>query len=200
MSSDPYASPETSAASATPPAIAKKPSRLIVFGILHIVGAVIGLGGLIVNFAQGDPKEAFTEAFKQPGVNVIISEDALNALDPIFKYQQPLAIAGLVIAVLLLLSGIGLLMSTSWSLKLSNIYSTLSLIMKVVAIILAVTLFAPAYNKFFDSITGMDETMLSIMKGSVIGGLFAPLLIAIYPILSFILLNKKVVKDHLGVS
>lgn len=200
MSADPYASPETSAASSTPPPIAQKPSRLIVFGILHIVGAVIGFGGLIVNFAQGDPKDAFVKVLERPGIDATFNQEALNALDPIVKYNQPLVIGSFIVAVFLLLSGIGLMKSTTWSLKFSNIYSALSLILKAIILVLAVVVLLPAYNEFFDLVTGMEPSKQEKVRIIMIGGLFFPLIIIIYPILSFILLNKKVVKDHLGVS
>ncbi|MDB4294505.1 hypothetical protein OAE11_01855 [Akkermansiaceae bacterium] len=175
----------------------KKPARMIVFGILHIVGAVFGLITLVINFAQGDPRKAFKKAFDQPGMKMEVSDEALSALDPVFQYTTPILIGTLLVAVPLLISGIGLLMSTTWSLKLSNIYVALSLIMKIATLVIGLLILGPAYDQFFDAIGGENNTMIKIMKTSTKAGIYAGLAVAIYPILSFILLNNKVVKDHL---
>ncbi|MDB4387283.1 hypothetical protein N9Z15_03660 [Akkermansiaceae bacterium] len=197
MTTDPYSTPETSPAPATPPPMMKKPARMIVFGILHIVGAVFGLITLVINFAQGDPRDAFKKAFDQPGMKMEVSDEALSALDPVFQYTTPILIGTLLVAVPLLISGIGLLMSTTWSLKLSNIYVALSLIMKIATLVIGLLILGPAYDQFFDAIGGENNTMIKIMKTSTKAGIYAGLAVAIYPILSFILLNNKVVKDHL---
>ena len=200
MTTDPYSSPATSPAPATPPLMVKKPARMIVFGILHIVGAVFGLGTLVFNFAQGDPREVMREAFNQPGMEMEVTDAALSALDPVFQYTIPLLIGMLLVAVPLLISGIGLLKSTTWSLKVSNVYVVLSLIMKAVTLVVGLMILAPAYDQFFESIGGGNEMMVAIMKASSKAGIYGGLAVAIYPILSFVMLNNKVVKDYLKVT
>ncbi|MGJ8697230.1 MAG: hypothetical protein ACSHYF_13005 [Verrucomicrobiaceae bacterium] len=199
MSLDPYSSPESQVTPPMPPPMIPKPARMLVFGIIHIVGAVIGFAGLAVNLFQGDPKEAFIAAFNQPGQpKAEFSDDALAAIDTILQTQIPITIAQVILCALLLVSGIALLRSASWSLKLSNLYSGLSILVKVALLILAITTLAPAYDRLFDGISGMNPAVFKILRPTMTISIYSPVLIGIYPLLTYFLLNTKVVKNYLA--
>jgi|GEM_PF-1341184 len=198
MPQDPYSPPRESAARATPPPLVTKPARMIVFGILHIIGAVIGFVGLIVNFAQGNPKDVFRKTLGGADIDIQVTDAALAALDPVVKYTSIFVLISFLVAVPLLISGIGLLRSARWSLPLSNIYAVLSVIAKIIFLLISALVIAPAYERFFDTLIVEETSMLKLMKKSLQVGLYSSAILVIYPILSFILLNKAVVKDYLA--
>ncbi|MGC6427085.1 MAG: hypothetical protein ACON5H_08835 [Akkermansiaceae bacterium] len=199
MSENAYSPPETSAAIPTPPPISGKPARMIVFGILHLVGGLIGLIGIATNLFQGDPKQATLDAFAQPGQpKPVFSPDALAALDEGLRFNSIFIVIGIILFALIIVSGLGLLMSKKWSLKASNTYAVLSILSKIVSLGVAITLIGPAYNRFFDGVSQVDETLMAIMRPALTWGLYGSLFIVVYPILSLILLNKETVRRYLA--
>lgn len=189
----------------TPP-----PTRIKVFGILHIVFAGIGmLGGL---FQAGmlmfkSQIESWTNAGNS-GVAADRQLEFQRAIEAASEpYNIPTIVLSFLLAAVMLVAGIALVRQSRSALKWSNGYAWSSIALKLATIALYLIVLLPAMNAQFDAMVGSSgmgkqETMvLNGMKiGMAVAGVVGPLMYCIYPILALVMLNKPVVKAALGLE
>jgi len=205
--SDPYlpgaASLQPSPPAFPPPVPPARPAQIRVFGILHLVIAGFGLLMLAFSaFMQGVSRSMMESQQKAGGVQEIqakMTREMTEAMQPLTYLQYG---ASVILSALLILAGIGLLKWKRSGLKWSNSYAWTSIILKVISIVGMFVLVLPRLNSFVDQMqTGSkgDETMIGVLKASMIGGmLVGPLMYCIYPVLVLILLNRKSVREALS--
>ena len=79
--------------------------------------------------------------------------------------------------------------------KLSNVYSILSILFKIISVILIVAVVLPGYQTFCDGVSGADETLTTTICLTIkITTVLTPIVTMIYPIIALILLTRQSVK------
>jgi hypothetical protein len=172
-----------------------RPPVVLVFAILHLVFAGLGLMGgawnLFVAIA-GNP--LLKIGGPTPGM-----EAQLAMQDKIGWATVVSAILSLLIAVPMIIAGIQMLRDRKNGLKWSNIYAYASLFAKAVGMVLIVVVVMPASREMMDTLmndpkfpAGMRSTMSGAMTG---GAILTVVLSCIYPVLTLVLLNRPAIKE-----
>ncbi|MFK7912084.1 MAG: hypothetical protein AB8F34_16010 [Akkermansiaceae bacterium] len=203
-SMSPYQPPESGmqsseVASATQSGIPK------VFGILHLVfgglGLVFGLFAIVsALFTEQMQKMQFATYSDE------LKEKMMEAMQPVYETQKwDLASScfSLVLATIMIVAGIKLVKYRRQGLKISNIYSALSVVHKLAAVGIVLAVKAPAMKQVgerLEDIGGAETAAMSSMIGpiAIVTGIVTAVLMAVYPILCYFLLNKKQSKDSLS--
>ncbi|MBK1829312.1 hypothetical protein JIN77_01110 [Verrucomicrobiaceae bacterium R5-34] len=193
---------EVSQSGMTPPpapeAMAVNPTPVPkVFGIIHIVYACLGGIGALV--AVGSVVMIKTLMAKVGGETEEV-DVFLEAYQQMEVYTYIDAGLKLVLALLLLVAGIGLLKKRLWAQKLSVTWAVLRI---VSAIVMTIVMMGPSreFQEKMGQVTenqpgAIDQSQLQgTMQGvsSVVGIIF----LCIYPILTLVFLSRKSVKDVL---
>ncbi|MDE0825207.1 MAG: hypothetical protein OSA48_00185 [Akkermansiaceae bacterium] len=178
-----------------------EPKRIKVFGVMHIVfgglGLLMSVGSVVMMQFQRAILEK-TQSASAPGME----EYNRVSLD-LMEKMKPMTYLGLVFTVilgsLLLVAGINLVKSRAKGVKLSNIYTYVSLALKFVGLILFFVMTKPIVDELIDPLmTDADtlmKTQLNVLKYTQLAtGVLTPVIGAIYPILVLALLNKPIVK------
>jgi hypothetical protein len=186
---------------AAPPVF--EPKRLKVFGVMHLVFGGLGFLMVALNLVglllKGVIEKA-TSAQGQPG-EMVEFQKRINESTAVASWVG--VVLGARVAVLILMAGLALVRRKKNSLKASNLYAWVSIGAKVVSLVLFVVIVAPAINGAMDDLTrevpADVKTMMSAVKvGTIASGFVGPVIMAIYPMLALILLNKPLVKDFLS--
>lgn len=176
-----------------------------VFGILHLVFG--GLGLLFGLFAV--VSALFTEQMQKMQFATYpdgVRERMMEAMQPVYETQKwDLASScfSLVLAVLMIVAGLKLVKYRRQGLKISNVYSLLSVLHKLAAVGIVIGVKAPAMKQVgekLEEIGGTESAAMSTMIGpvAIIIGILTAVVMAIYPVLSYFLLNKGQSKDSLA--
>lgn len=194
--------------SSTPPMspppmpLANPPGQIKVLGVLHLVFA--GLGIVIVLFGliyQGFSDSILRMQENAGGIQVAqarVSRALTEATQSInwFAYGS-----SLLLAIPLVVAGIGLLKGRRSGLAWSNGYAWTSILMKITYLILVATLAIPAMNRLLAEFEGQGleiKLFASVMKPTMVVSMVAtPILSCIYPVLVLILLNRESVRKAL---
>ncbi|MDB2430490.1 hypothetical protein N9W62_09990 [Akkermansiaceae bacterium] len=167
-----------------------KPSQVTVFGILHLLVATVGFGGIIFNkLDSNNPRTSILQSFqKDKEAPAEFTPEALEALDKALSLNLYFEIFSVILATMLL--------NARWGVGLSHKYSLLSIIAKIASIILIIIIAFPAYQTFCDGISGANETIVkTLCLVYKLGGVAGAFIMMIYPITSWILLTRQNVKD-----
>ncbi len=170
----------------------QRPVIATVFGILNLVFGILGLcstAATVVGFA-------------------VISSDMFDAQmkeqmkvqqfdDPIyFGLLSMQMILGLILSIVVIISGVGLLKFKPWGRKLANFYAVASLIMLLIGVAISVVFqIMPAINEANNPGAG-PEAIGGAIGGSV-GGVFTICFGSIYPICILVFLNRKQFVDQI---
>ncbi|MDA7888789.1 hypothetical protein N9A86_05360 [Akkermansiaceae bacterium] len=196
---NPYQSPGSKDHSEDSSPFVAKPAQVTVFGILHVVLSLIGFGGIIMQkLVSQNPKATILDTFQHDkDTPAQFTPEALEALNTALSLNVYFEVFTAILATMLLTSGLAMLLNARWGISLSNKYSVVSIVTKIVTIILLLTIAMPAYQSFCDGISGADEDLVTtvclLLKFSSIGG---AALMMIYPILAMILLTRQKVTDY----
>jgi hypothetical protein len=162
----------------------------LIFGVLGICIGVVAVSGLQEQMAAlqaqnpGVQKQPFNQAQLQDFI-----EKKTGNYRAIMKAQ---GIGTLILAFMMIASGIGLLMTQSWGRILALIYAGLSILFTVAAVLYTFAVLVPAVNEFAAGIERQGDQMarsmaMGVRIGIIGGGVINGLLI-LYPILVLILL------------
>ncbi|MFN9369873.1 MAG: hypothetical protein ACK6CT_14100 [Planctomycetia bacterium] len=189
MDQNPYLSPSASAAA--PPATPKAhPASLTVFGILNIIFGILGIcvtAGGVVPFVMELPSDP---AVPNPMLDLIKS----NAGYRTFLIVS-LALGGIV-AVTVIVGGIGLLLAKAWGRTLSIVYGWYSIVAAIVGMGVNFYLMQPLLAKMQDA---GGPGQLAVTAG-LVGGLIGAGLGMIYPVLLLVFMNRPAIRDAVGSS
>ena len=178
-----------------------EPKRIKVFGVLHIVFGALGLLGLVAVLVMSAAQEALMKLATSGGSGMDeYTRISLEVTKKLNSMSLVGAVFGAILAVLLLISGISLVKIRAKGVVWSNRYAWASIALKFVALLLFFLVTKPMLDGILDpymaEADGVLKTQLSMLKWSqAIGGVLSPFLMAIYPILALILLNRPVVKN-----
>ena len=158
----------------------------------------MGFGGIIFNkLDSNNPRTSILQSFqKDKEAPAEFTPEALEALDKALSLNLYFEIFSVILATMLLTSGLAMLLNARWGVGLSHKYSLLSIIAKIASIILVITIAFPAYQTFCDGISGANEAIVkSLCLVYKFGGVAGAFIMMIYPITSWILLTRQKVKD-----
>lgn len=195
---NPYQAPESETLLNGVSPLVPKPSQVTVFGILHLLVATVGFGGIIFNkLGSNDPRTSILQSFQQnKEAPAEFTPEALEALDKALSLNLYFEIFSVILATMLLTSGLAMLLNARWGVGLSHKYSLLSIIAKIASIILIITIAFPAYQTFCDGISGTNEAIVkTLCLVYKFGGVAGAFMMMIYPITAWILLTRQKVKD-----
>ncbi len=175
-----------------------------VFGILHLVfgglGVVFGIFGMVNLW--------FSESYagKQYSSYPEEMRGEMEALmEPMYEVQVwdiVSSVGSMVLAVLLIVSGVMLVKYRRLGRKISNIYSGLSVVHKLFGIAVVALVKAPAMREVGESLDRMGGGT-GVDVGGVMGpavlvvGVISALVMMVYPVLSFFMLGKKQARESL---
>ncbi len=163
----------------------KRPTSILVFGILHIVFGVLGLCGTVISAA--------VFAIPNDGADPVIT--AMHESEPYRLYLIASIPLGVIATAALLAAGIGLLNNKPWSRPLSNFYAWYVIVLTVVSVgVNMVVLVLPAFEALDGPLTPENAGEL----GGTLGGVCGSFLGLAYPICVLFFLNREVVKNWLS--
>ena len=178
----------------------KRPTSVTVFGILNIVFAVIGMCGVAVTAAQPAILQAMEQGAKDNGQEV--QQDPVQKLlaaDPKVRLIGNISTgSGVVVTLVLLISGVALLLMRPWGRTLSIVYAVYDILSKIA--------FSALSFWFIQSaLEGQEEVPAEIPVGTL-QGIFAfsfgcSLIFGlVYPIVLLIFMFRTTVTEAFGVS
>jgi hypothetical protein len=188
----------------------QRPASVLVIAILNIIGGGLGLLGTVCSgggqllgggkmftgsttAAPPGKQQEFTEFEEyQKRAEKFLNEELPGG--PALKYGE--MSVGLVLSVLMLVSGIGLLSMQSWARVLAILYAILSILHHLASLIFAVGFTLPAARDFFAKKPPGNEminTFASIMEIILIVSVVVGFLFIIYPIVVLILMLRPYV-------
>ena len=178
----------------------KRPTSVTVFGILNIVFAVVGMCGVALTAAQPAIQQAMEQAAKDGGQEVQRDPvQELLATDPKVRLIGNISTgSGVVVSLVLLISGVALLLMKSWGRTLSIVYAVYDILSKIV--------FTALSFWFIQSALEAQEEVPADIPPGTLEGIFAlsfscSLIFGlIYPILLLIFMFRTAVTEAFGVS
>jgi hypothetical protein len=188
----------------------QRPGVIKVFGIMHIILGAVGVIGGIISIGSQLASKAILQALadgmgEEAGAEFMqLTIDYTSKLASISYFDLG---ARLLIAVLIIVAGVALLKGRRTAIKKSNLYCFVSIGLKVLMLVLIVVVVAPATGEFYDALGKVQESagaaqpegMANFQKAAgTVGQMITPIVSLVYPILAFIMLNRKPVKDWLA--
>jgi hypothetical protein len=172
-----------------------QPQTVKIFGIMHIVLAVYGVGASALGAyiaLVGNPFFQFMPQTPQLNQQIEMQASMQQKILPftIFSYVMTLTLS-----VLLLIAGIKLLQKRRSGLAWSNYYAWISVAGKVITAVLTFIYILPTTREMMGT-PAIPGAAKSIMETAMIVGTIIGMLIPFtYPILALILLNLKKTKE-----
>lgn len=197
----PYQTP-ASAPPPMPPGGSGEPSAIKVFGILHLVLAVIGVGTGLWTLVSMQFADAFT---RQAGEEM--AKVQLAFMNDIAWVSVMTGIFTLLLAGLLAVAGIKLVRSRPDGVRWSHRYAWTSIATKLVSLVVAVVVVLPATQRMMGEIMasgpgmpgGAEQTVTTVMRvTTAVTTVVSPLLSCLYPALALFFLSRQPVKDWIG--
>lgn len=193
---DPYQAPETDVTNYDSEALLPSATSKIpkVFGILHIIYAVIGgIGGLVIIFTPRSFKSTLTslqQYVKEREESVASSSNAYSEWEIIATVDGTIRI---ILAVVLLIAGIHLLQQKSSGVTFTRLWA-------VTRMIVAVPLVYLTLRTQLEMMSILESIEFPIgMRGTkAISAVFEIIILCIYPLINLIILSRPSVKNSLS--
>jgi hypothetical protein len=185
----------------------KRPTSVLVIAIFHfifggfgLIGGLVGLVFGIIMFAQPKPPPGFVVASNPP--TITDTSMYLDANVPFWReVSLSLAVVGLGLSIILLVSGFGLLFMKPWARTLSIGYGAGSIVLQCCSLFYTIVYLTPAQIALYDQMpppAGMTaaqaQSIASLSKTAVSAGQFAGLLGLIYPVIVLIIMSRPKVR------
>lgn len=166
---------------------------ITVFGILHIVFGAIGILMGSLALMGGNQTEQLRAQFEGTGVDM--NSVDWSAIEQSQSMGPLVAVFQLLRAVLLLVAGIMLVKCAASALKLNNIWVVLAIIGTIIGTFVSMKMM----GAMTEAIAASAPDAAPMIKAAMFGGAMIGILIGLtYPIVSFIFLNRRPVKEFLG--
>jgi len=181
---NPYQPQTSDPASALPNG--QRPAVATVFGILNLVFGIMGICGTVVSAASFAVLSS--DAF-DPEMKARMNMQQFD--NPIYFGLLCMQMAmGTILAVVVIISGIGLLKFKPWGRKLANFYAVASLLLLVIAIANSVIFqIMPAIQEANNPGAGPEAVGGAV--GGTIGGVLTLCFGTIYPVCILVFLNRR---------
>jgi len=174
------------------------PRIVMVFGILHLVFAGIGMINAASKLFMAIAGNPF---LKMQGSSADAQVQAqMSMMDKVKTVEITGAGLSILVGVVMIIAGIKLVKGRRDGLGWSNKYAYLSLLEKLAKIVIAFAVVIPATREMMMDVmkggTPMPSGMNTVMEISLIGGVIGSVLVAaIYPILTLVLLNRRGLRE-----
>ena len=191
MATNPFHAPELPAG---PPDLppAARPASLVVFGVLNIVFGLLsmcGAAGSSVMFFVDLPRDP---ALPNPMLDLIKS-------NPTFRLTQMVNMGiSIVLAVALMLAGIGLLRSKAWGRTLSVGYGWCAIAGIVLAMIVNWIYLVQPMLANLKQAGGAGGPAETLAMGTAVGGMASGCFGLVYPVILLVFMNRPALRDWLA--
>lgn len=163
-----------------------------VFGIIHICYAVLGGLGAFAGVAS----IAFLKVMaEKAGEDVKEIQPMVDAFDGMAFYMYTDMAIKLVLALSLLVAGIGLLKRKPWSGKLSIGWAVSRIVIAVGMMVWGLQISAEFQEKLGAVQDAQQEQVQQLSQG--VGNVLGIVVLCVYPIVTIVFMSKKSVKDAL---
>ncbi len=180
-----------------------EPGRIRVFGIIHLVfgglGVISALGGILWLVFQEEIM-GVTNTGEPP--ELVAVQEKLHR--DVASHSWISIVFSLIVSILILRAGIALMKRRRSSVRLSNTYAFASLVAKVVGVFLFFVMVVPVVSGALETMLGEsipDPDAQAVLAGikilMVVAGVLFPLMGAIYPLCTILMLNKAQVREFL---
>ena len=189
---------QSEATEAQPPALpAKKSTIPKVLGVIHLViGGITMVSGLIGVFSGKSQADSYKETFAGKGMDTtLVSDGVLESLAVLDFPTTMIAGFELLASVLMVVAGIGLLKYQGWGRLITNVYASMSLLLKGVNVYVMAVIAMPFYEALIASDENMQIVGVGGMRAIVVGSIIVS---AVYPVVALILVNVKSSRLSLG--
>jgi hypothetical protein len=138
---------------------------LIVFGVLHLLGACFGF--CILSFHATGLGERFKEAQRaklqqqNPGVILVFEDELRPELKTIENVELS---ANAAFSVMLLAAGVGLLLRQGWARWLSVVYAVLSILFKIGDLVIVFAYVAPSWEEHVNADQVMGQLVVAVFS------------------------------------
>lgn len=185
MDPNPYRSPVAPAA-ASP---SSRPASLIVFGILNILFGVLGLCG-----TAGSSAMFFMDLPRDPAIpNPMLD---LIASNPTFRlFMQVTVVLGGLASLVLLVAGVGLLLTKAWGRTLSVGYAWYAIVAGIVGLLVN---WVYVMQPMLAAMKGAEGPAAFGAIGGLVGGLIGGLVSLAYPIVLLAFMNRTALRAALA--
>jgi hypothetical protein len=210
MQQSPYDAPQSTMMPQPPPDLVMEriiePPSIKVFGIFHLVVAGLGIIGTIAGLVMMQFTDQFSKmmTIAPPGSTATGSSPQELAMRQYMNdtrtYSYITYVFAIVLAVMLIIAGIGLLKRRESGRVMSIRYAWTSIGMKVITLLIMLTFMIPATTRYNEAMfSGMGSGMGSTMNIVTQATQFLSLLVTcIYPIVVLIMMRKEKVKTFLA--
>lgn len=168
----------------------RRPTSVTVFAIINFVFAGFGFLGLLTSVALFMTKAAQNNPVYEA-----------MARSPMFRvYNIVMMPIGLIVCIVLVLSGIGLLLLKRWGRTITMVYAVYAMVQSVVGTIMTFVFVLPALRQAAGGSGSSGAAATGAAIGTVVGAMFGLLVGLLYPILLLVFMTRPNVKAAFGVD
>lgn len=205
----PYDSPQSAMMPQPPPNLAMEtiiePPSIKVFGVFHLIVAGYGIVMTISSLVMLQFSDGFTKLMGAAGGGATaFSANQQQAMSQYMNDTKMFSyISGAfasVLAIMLIMAGIGLLKRRESGRVMSIRYAYTSIGLKVITLIMMLTFLMPATTRYNEAMfSGMGSSLGNTMNAAIkVSQILGVLIACIYPIVVLIMMRKEKVKTFLA--
>jgi hypothetical protein len=201
----PYHTSQTQMPAQSPDVILREPGAIKVFGVLHLVIAGYSIFteaiNLVINIFFPDLARSLS---KPRGISAPSSAEQEMALihymNEVKTYSYSSTAFSFILAIMLIVAGIGLLKGRVNGRVMSLRYAWISLVTKIVSFIIAIAVVMPATKRMaealYQNLPGTySQTMVDLMQYSP---LIVILISCVYPIIVLVVMKGQKIKEYMA--
>jgi len=187
---NPYRSPD---ASAPPPPLpaAGRPASVVVFGILNLVFGALGVCGTAASSAMFFIDLPRDPVIPNPALDLIQSDSTYRL------FMQVMIALGIIFSLVLVVAGIGLLLSKAWGRTLSIAYGWYAIVGAIVGMIANWIYLVQPLLANMRQADGNGGPAEAAAIGGAVGGLAGGCFGLIYPVILLVFMYRPALRDAL---